>query len=1057
MTLENHLKLLAENSKRNMDLYETWKFLKREIGKILDNISIYFPHFSLHDSSHSKTICIQIERLLGAKRISQLSVTDTLVMLMAFYCHDLGMAIKYEEVERFLKSKEYQDYLIKLSNDRANSLSDVAQKLLNFDFNSRSIERYDYVKSIEVYNWITFIIEDYFRKNHAKRSGDIIKKYLIEKFQIDRTIGIRFVNTLCEICKLHQEDIDNILKLPSKTNGMTNDYMHPRLIASMLCLGDLLDLDTNRFNKHLLEAVIPIPVDSEIHFKKHESIKHFLVYPNGIEIVSDCDDRKVYRVMRDWINWINDAVKFISLEWNKISPENFGNAPSLLKKELYLNGDTKWLEYSDLNFTISQKRAIELLQGANIYKNKYVCLREIIQNAVDATIIQVWKELHTENKYEFNCSTQPNHPKLKKISEYIIKLKISIDKENNVVVEIIDNGTGISIEDLKYLSNIGNKSNYKKKKIIESMPEWIKPSGSFGLGLQSIFLLTDSFQIITKTDDEPAKSIILENISNNRGYIIVDEYKQYFKRGTKIIIKIDSGKINIDDLECSEYFYKTEPKCNLIINALDYELNNIDKNRAPFLLRRLQYRDYVSVEVECEKLYTSNYEKIMKYESIFSNYLEKACVGELENKVENIFFEYYDEKTMCICNVEIVQPKEKNYIYGKYDYSHYRFNRSIFFKNVFVKDEIIKYSLQDRHGLYRNIDFSINILANDAEKILTISRNDIKKSYEREFKRTYETCIENTLKKLLDKVIDEENRLGSVLIKIFQISTYYNYRTEDLLEKYNAELNNYTFDNYLKLKQDCSENKMYKFCDINGKYIYFLIDEIDKDICDGIDRKEILDLSEELDKCVFLKDEAIKEKHILSHQISKVFIGSVGNKYYRCIKAKPFYTNNINVEYEKDDFIFLYDFILAVYKDYRCMRANKKFSKISTTISSNRIYYNDYKCKYIELPFTTEEREILKKIIKSNNTHKFDKEQFLDSIYRGDIYRKNVEYISKCNELVLEDAEENYKHLLNTLLNLLVKEEYKEYINFIIKEFEENLNSREGIYEKIDYNCYISF
>jgi hypothetical protein len=385
--MENHLKKLSQISKRNEDIYHTWEVIKLEIVKLLENVSVHFPHFSMHNSSHSETICTQIDRLLGEERILQLSISDTIMMLMAFYCHDLGMSLVNEEIYEFFKGVEYHNHIKLLSEDKTNPLSTVAESLLDFHFNANGVKDNEFPKSVEIYNNVIIIIQDYFRKNHAIKSANKIREHLVNKLQIDRTLGIRFVNTLCDICELHQKDINNIMIFPQRTNGISDDYMHPRLVGSMLCLGDLLDLDTDRFNKYYMESVIPMLPDSKLHLKKHESVKHFLVCTDSIELISDCESIDVYRLMRDWISWIENAIDFISLNWSLITPKDFGNAPYFIKKDLYLKGNTNWTEYSDLKFNISQKRAIELLQGANIYKSKFVFLREIIQNAIDSSLL----------------------------------------------------------------------------------------------------------------------------------------------------------------------------------------------------------------------------------------------------------------------------------------------------------------------------------------------------------------------------------------------------------------------------------------------------------------------------------------------------------------------------------------------------------------------------------------------------------------------------------------------------------------------------------------------
>lgn len=57
-------------------------------------------------------------------------------------------------------------------------------------------------------------------------------------------------------------------------------------------------------------------------------------------------------------------------------------------------------------------------------------------------------------------------------------------------LSINDTGVGISLHDLNYMKNMaGSNKNEIKKKIIKEMPNWMSPSGEFGIGLHSAFLL----------------------------------------------------------------------------------------------------------------------------------------------------------------------------------------------------------------------------------------------------------------------------------------------------------------------------------------------------------------------------------------------------------------------------------------------------------------------------------------------------------------------------------------------------------------------------------------
>lgn len=53
--------------------------------------------------------------------------------------------------------------------------------------------------------------------------------------------------------------------------------------------------------------------------------------------------------------------------------------------------------------------------------------------------------------------------------------------------QIIDQGIGMSMVDLGYMQTMaGSSKNIHKKKIINEMPQWMRPSGEFGIGLHIV-------------------------------------------------------------------------------------------------------------------------------------------------------------------------------------------------------------------------------------------------------------------------------------------------------------------------------------------------------------------------------------------------------------------------------------------------------------------------------------------------------------------------------------------------------------------------------------------
>ena len=84
----------------------------------------------------------------------------------------------------------------------------------------------------------------------------------------------RLVSLIAEISAMHTKPFNDLYKLHKIANGFRGDYVHPRLIGSLLRLGDVLDLDNGRFNQYGEKIFGKMPNDSKVHYEKHESTKH---------------------------------------------------------------------------------------------------------------------------------------------------------------------------------------------------------------------------------------------------------------------------------------------------------------------------------------------------------------------------------------------------------------------------------------------------------------------------------------------------------------------------------------------------------------------------------------------------------------------------------------------------------------------------------------------------------------------------------------------------------------------------------------------------------------
>ena len=546
ITIEERLRQISTEQPEFAELWSTWNLNKQALEPVLNAIIKDYPHYSFHDATHSESVLLNVERLLGYDNITKLTPTDLWLLLHVAYLHDFGMVIIDNKLYEIWKSTEFQDFLKEKAQSRDEDIKKAAEIILKlYD----EYESYDKTWPLDVKKAVTLLISLFCRSKHAEYS----KEYIIDVKNLwgidlghNCLIKNRLISLIGEISTIHTKPFSEVLGLHKESNGFKNDYVHPRFIACLLRLGDVLDLDNGRFNTFGEEIFGKRPDESRCHYEKHESTKHVLVTSEVIEVEADCNTDAVYRETRKWFDSLENELNNLRLSWNDIAPVEFGRPPKLSSKKILMNGREDTIGLSDLKFTISQKKAFELLEGSSIYKDVFSCLREIIQNAEDASKIQLWRDIKSGMYYcrdgiskesVENHTLLPNDIKPWIYQIYKINVKIEKDEDNNAVVEISDHGTGIAIATLKSMCNVGESyfAKNKQKKEIEEMPEWLKPTANFGVGLQSCFMATSKFSILTNSYDDGTLNIIFES-GKEQGYVNVERLSKSIGRGSTVTI-----------------------------------------------------------------------------------------------------------------------------------------------------------------------------------------------------------------------------------------------------------------------------------------------------------------------------------------------------------------------------------------------------------------------------------------------------------------------------------------------------------------------------------------
>lgn len=755
-----HLKKKCEADDNVKILLSQWEFDQKLVGKALENIGGFYPHFSNHNASHSQQILVNIERLLGDD-IDLLSATDTWLILEAAYWHDVGMLVDAEKAKKVHDEENFKKMLREIVQNKSSDLYEFAKVFLNDSWQGAiALEKHPF-DGVEKYRQL---IAEYFRKEHANRIGSIVlEDYKNLGINTPRTelLPTRLFRYLGNICVGHGMNFDKMMEvLPRCQTGLGTEDCHPLFVACLLRLGDLFDLDDNRFCPVMAKHVSNMPSVSKHHHDKHLSLREFQLDKRTVKLVAECPNEMSYVETQNWFGWIREEFQNQMSQWNLIVPSlKFGSLPTIEQLDVRMQGNRILLSKKPMKFTIDEHNAMEILQGANLYKNELSIFRELIQNSIDATMIKIYL-LELKNKDDINV-VLPTDSRMKKLFEEN-KIVISIYKKERLndkeiwSIKIQDKGTGISIDDLSYMQKMaGSSKNFQKIKIIQEMPKWMRPSGEFGIGLHSTFLLTKNLPSKYQVVNYKTKSIFTNECHEiNMNSPLGD------KGGYCFISKLKDENLN----------YGTTVEVNFSINEKSHYDKELYLSRKNIYVEDFNLMSSLIIWKFYKRLLVIISTSILKIEI-------KAEGMELFPKFEE-YFKYYNkgstfyEQKLNFCGDRIWFEKENLFFkinklnISKYQRnSHFEDSFSLFFKGQRASSRA-SYIYLDENSLFSFFSFEIDFYGLNAKNVLNINRD----SWNSVFVEEVYSNFFNLLNELYDEKQEEISKMlgGGFYQRLFE-------------------------------------------------------------------------------------------------------------------------------------------------------------------------------------------------------------------------------------------------------------------------------------------------
>lgn len=371
-------------------------------------------------------------------------------------------------------------------------------------------------------------------------------------------------------------------------------------------------------------------------------------------------------------------------------------------------------------------------------------MREVIQNALDACKIQMWRDI-SENRYrswiEEKCKKeelQPFEINDEVFNNYGVDIKLCNEDTDHIKIIIKDNGTGLSAEQLKRICNVGvsYSGDKQRNEEINSMPQWLRPTAGFGIGLQSIFLIADEFEIYSKASG--AEEIHAKVTSRRKnGYVQVTKSNELKEQGTEIHISISRD---------------TDFRYSYAGNTYDYVTKKFD----PF-------------SKESDVLYYKIWDELR--ETIESTFfpIKLYFDGELVDTIEAQKFENgrdyssngrYRYKWLQAYKMEVWDNKTSTRISMQVRESYEFYRHNIYFKGMELKD--------DSRFFRKGIGFVVDFYGLDTKKTLTLDRKKIRKEAVHDVKEILTSATQFYLENVESVLLSEiENGTPETLNRIY--------------------------------------------------------------------------------------------------------------------------------------------------------------------------------------------------------------------------------------------------------------------------------------------------
>jgi molecular chaperone HtpG len=516
--------------------------LRSVIEDWLSYIPQTFPHYTRHTVRHSDAIIVQLSKLLfldedPEQPVIKLSAMEAYILAAAAYLHDAGMVTSDRQKKEILESSEWKAWT---------SDGSGARRLKEIDtFRTGSSPTDPQIRNFLADVQTRFLIAEFVRRTHHLRARDFMIQNVeqLGRFSLGDPVLLRTIAAVCVSHGLRQDELEDPDQYPERSD-ILDQPVNVRFLAILLRLGDLLDLSNDRACPLLLNAASPLPAESLAHWTQYSRINQRLTSTDRIEVIARCENQTEHSYLKDWCQWLVQEVRNAAVAMARAPRHGNWQAP---KATIDCPDATIRIEPlpdatyipSDWHFELDQELVFRRLID-DLYTEPHTFVRELIQNALDASRCQMYLDLQNESIDSPELPTQvPESIR----HRYAVSLKLEMVELKNELSGEVEERQRLTVED----SGIGMDRNIIQNYLLQVGRSYYTthdfqrnfkfvPTSRFGVGFLSVFRASDhvvfeTYKPSSRTCDGPLRVIL----KGPRNYVLLEKSERR-RSGTRIEI-----------------------------------------------------------------------------------------------------------------------------------------------------------------------------------------------------------------------------------------------------------------------------------------------------------------------------------------------------------------------------------------------------------------------------------------------------------------------------------------------------------------------------------------